>query len=113
MKWDETGIAVCESCCIFSTNQRLTLDPHPPKGSFYRTTVPQNILDGQPNPSTWGMPVAALDPAGCNPLTYFTNHSIVFGQSLSTSLLRIVLILFWPDITFCGIYNRLKNMPMS
>jgi len=63
MKWDETGIAVW---------------------SFYRSTIPQDILDGQPNPSGWGTPDAALDPDGCNPLQYFTNHSIVF------------------DITFCG-----------
>ncbi|KAI0932227.1 hypothetical protein AcW1_000592 [Taiwanofungus camphoratus] len=63
MRWDETGIAVW---------------------SFYRAAVPQDVVNGQPTPSTWGAPVAALDPSGCNPLTNFVNHSIIF------------------DITFCG-----------
>ncbi|EIM92458.1 uncharacterized protein STEHIDRAFT_47968 [Stereum hirsutum FP-91666 SS1] len=63
MKWDQDGIAVW---------------------SFYRVAVPQDIVDGSPDPSTWGEPSAALAPDNCNPLTYFVNHSIIF------------------DITFCG-----------
>jgi len=63
MKWDENGIAVW---------------------SFYRAAVPQDIVQGIPDPSNWGQPVAELWPQGCNPLTYFANHSIIF------------------DITFCG-----------
>ncbi|KDQ63731.1 glycoside hydrolase family 16 protein [Jaapia argillacea MUCL 33604] len=63
MKWDDQGISVW---------------------SFYRAAVPTDIVSGSPDPSTWGKPVATLEPAGCNPITNFVNHSIVF------------------DITFCG-----------
>ncbi|KZT02744.1 glycoside hydrolase family 16 protein, partial [Laetiporus sulphureus 93-53] len=63
MKWDVSGIGVW---------------------SFYRAAIPQDITDGQPTPSTWGEPVAFLDASGCNPITNFVNHSIIF------------------DITFCG-----------
>ncbi|KAI0703411.1 concanavalin A-like lectin/glucanase domain-containing protein [Cytidiella melzeri] len=63
MRWDDTGIAVW---------------------SFYRALVPDDIRTGEPKPENWGTPVAYLDPDGCNPLTNFVNHSIVF------------------DITFCG-----------
>ncbi|KAJ6509561.1 glycoside hydrolase family 16 protein [Mycena vitilis] len=63
MKWDETGIAVY---------------------SFYRSAIPNDITTGSPNPANWGVPVASLAPAACDPLTYFVNHSIIF------------------DITFCG-----------
>ncbi|KAL0951157.1 hypothetical protein HGRIS_007889 [Hohenbuehelia grisea] len=63
MKWDEDGISVW---------------------SFYRAAVPQNIFDGNPNPLTWGNPVARLDSSQCDPLRFFSNHSVIF------------------DITFCG-----------
>jgi len=63
MKWDEEGIAVW---------------------SFYRNAVPTDIVTNQPSPSLWGTPVAVLEPAGCDPIANFVNHSIIF------------------DITFCG-----------
>lgn len=64
MKWDEEGIAVW---------------------NFYRAAIPEDITDGNsPNPSGWGQPAAQLSPQGCNPLSFFSNHSIIF------------------DITFCG-----------
>jgi len=63
MKWDQDGISVW---------------------SFYRVAVPQDIVEGIPNPANWPNPTATLEPAGCDPLTYFLNHSIIF------------------DITFCG-----------
>ncbi|KAG1750014.1 glycoside hydrolase family 16 protein [Suillus paluster] len=63
MNWDENGIAVW---------------------SFYRAAIPQDIVQGEPNPSNWGTPVAALSTQSCNITQYFANHSIVF------------------DITFCG-----------
>ncbi|KIY52758.1 glycoside hydrolase family 16 protein [Fistulina hepatica ATCC 64428] len=59
MKWDVNGIAIW---------------------SFYRAAIPQDIKDGIPAPSTWGTPVAQLDPAYCNPIEYFVNHSIIFGD---------------------------------
>ncbi|KIK92969.1 glycoside hydrolase family 16 protein [Paxillus rubicundulus Ve08.2h10] len=63
MKWDTNGIAVW---------------------SFYRAAIPQDIIQGLPNPSNWGEPVAELAPSSCNITEYFVDHSIVF------------------DITFCG-----------
>ncbi|KIP11973.1 glycoside hydrolase family 16 protein [Phlebiopsis gigantea 11061_1 CR5-6] len=63
MKWDDTGISVW---------------------SFYRQAVPTDVVSGQPSPDSWGPPVAVLEPAGCDPIANFVNHSIVF------------------DITFCG-----------
>ncbi|EGN96860.1 glycoside hydrolase family 16 protein [Serpula lacrymans var. lacrymans S7.3] len=63
MKWDEEGIAVW---------------------SFYRAAIPQDIVQGEPNPTNWGSPVASLAPQTCNMTEYFANHSIIF------------------DITFCG-----------
>nr|VWO96731.1 Mixed-linked glucanase [Ganoderma boninense] len=59
MKWDDQGIAVW---------------------SFYRAAVPADVLAGSPTPSTWGEPVALLDPSSCDPITNFVNHSIVFGD---------------------------------
>ncbi|OBZ78832.1 putative glycosidase C21B10.07 [Grifola frondosa] len=66
MKWDDEGIAVW---------------------SFYRAAVPQDVVSGAPNPSTWGEPVAILEPSGCNPITNFVNHSIVFAD-MSYDLMR-------------------------
>ncbi|KAH8120381.1 concanavalin A-like lectin/glucanase domain-containing protein [Phellopilus nigrolimitatus] len=63
MLWDDTGIAVWY---------------------FYRVSIPKDILAGTPDPTSWVTPSAALDPGGCDPFTYFVNHSLVF------------------DITFCG-----------
>ncbi|EIW84558.1 glycoside hydrolase family 16 protein [Coniophora puteana RWD-64-598 SS2] len=63
MKWNADGISVW---------------------SFYRSAVPADIVSGEPNPSGWGEPVAALSSEGCELSNYFMNHSIIF------------------DITFCG-----------
>ena len=49
-------------------------------GSFYRALVPEDIQNGGPEPDNWGVPVAFLDPSGCDPITNFVNHSIVFGE---------------------------------
>jgi hypothetical protein len=78
MKWDETGISVCEFIYLrFGSkfSELIFLE-----GSFYRAAVPQDIEDGSPSPSGWGLPVASLSPKYCDPLsTFFVNHSIVFG----------------------------------
>ncbi|KIJ68402.1 glycoside hydrolase family 16 protein [Hydnomerulius pinastri MD-312] len=63
MKWDANSIAVW---------------------SFYRAAIPQDIIQGLPNPANWPKPVAELLPTSCNITEYFANHSVVF------------------DITFCG-----------
>lgn len=65
---------------------RVNEDYHPSlsviffAGSFYRNLVPQDVLIGEPKPDTWGEPVAMLLPGGCDPMTNFVNHSIVFGE---------------------------------
>ncbi len=59
MKWDETGIAIW---------------------NFYRISIPDDITNETPNPDNWGVPSAALAAEGCDPFTYFVNHSIVFGE---------------------------------
>ena len=61
------------------------------KGSFYRAAVPQDIVDGEPTPSTWGTPVANLLPTQCDPITNFVNHSIVFGELFQYSPLALTL----------------------
>jgi hypothetical protein len=74
MKWDETGIAVCEfQRHAFQALLILQV-------SFYRSAIPTDITSGSPNPANWGTPVASLAPAACDPLTYFVNHSIIFGE---------------------------------
>ncbi|KAJ4485540.1 glycoside hydrolase family 16 protein [Lentinula aciculospora] len=48
--------------------------------------VPSDVLAGTPNPSlaTWGAPLAQWSSSGCNPSTFFSDHSAIF------------------DTTFCG-----------
>ena len=81
MKWDTNGIAVCKHARFMNSlvSRKFTGIP----GSFYRAAVPTDIVAGQPDPTTWGMPVASLAPGDCNPISNFINHSIVFGKSLS------------------------------
>ena len=76
MKWDDEGIAVCEHISYLTSS----MSPQPRAGSFYRAAVPNDVQSGQPDPSSWGTPVAMLDPDGCDPITNFVNHSIVFGE---------------------------------
>ncbi|PPQ69732.1 hypothetical protein CVT24_001318, partial [Panaeolus cyanescens] len=53
--------------------------------SFFRAAIPQDILDGTPTPSTWGIPSATLlNSSLCDIPTFFQSHRIIF------------------DITFCG-----------
>ncbi|KAJ3972844.1 concanavalin A-like lectin/glucanase domain-containing protein [Lentinula raphanica] len=48
--------------------------------------VPSDVLAGTPNPSlaSWGTPMAQWSSSGCNPSTFFSDHSAIF------------------DTTFCG-----------
>ena len=78
MKWDQDGISVCE---LPPRTMILTVAESLAEGNFYRVAIPQDILEGIPNPANWPNPTATLEPAGCNPLTYFKNHTIIFGRS--------------------------------
>ena len=49
-------------------------------GYFYRVSIPQDILDGVPDPTQWAIPSAQLAPGGCDPFEFFNNHAIVFGK---------------------------------
>jgi hypothetical protein len=51
------------------------------KGSFYRVAIPEDVIDGTPNPSRWGAPSAVLEASDCNIGQFFANHSIIFGKS--------------------------------
>lgn len=106
MKWDDQGIAVCAPVHL-PRSGITTAHPRVRLGSFYRAAVPADVLEGSPNPSTWGEPVAMLDPSGCDPIANFVNHSIVFGAHTPTALSSPYGRLigddsFFLDITFCG-----------
>lgn len=51
---------------------------------FPRTSIPADITSGQPNPSSWGAPLAMWTSSGCPIDSIFKNQQIVF------------------DTTFCG-----------
>jgi hypothetical protein len=91
MKWDDEGIAVCE---YFSGAKKLLMAKRRfmSSGNFYRAAIPLDITDGQsPDPSTWGEPAAQLAPSGCDPLKFFANHSIIFGQSKVATYLGLLI----------------------
>jgi hypothetical protein len=50
MKWDENGISIW---------------------SFFRAAVPDDIGQGSPDPSSWGLPSATLANASCNIEQFF------------------------------------------
>ncbi|KAI0791995.1 glycoside hydrolase family 16 protein [Abortiporus biennis] len=50
---------------------------------FSRGAIPQDILDGKPDPDSWGTPAALFtDDTGCNIEDSFKDHSIVFDITL-------------------------------
>jgi len=50
---------------------------------FSRNAIPQDITDGNPDPSGWGTPAASFsDSDGCNIENSFHDHSIVFDITL-------------------------------
>jgi hypothetical protein len=76
MKWDENEISVCK-CPLFYLYNVITNGYI--LGSFFRAAVPNDIGQGSPNPSLWGIPSATLSNTSCNIEQFFVNHSIVFG----------------------------------
>jgi len=83
MKWDETGIAVCTFYRVYCSTG--SAEPVQSSGSFYRAAIPQDIVQGAPDPSNWGEPVAALSNQSCNITQNFVNHSIIFGENLENA----------------------------
>ena len=79
------------------------------EGNFYRVAIPQDVLEGIPNPANWPNPTATLEPAGCDPLKFFKNHSIIFGASRLISFRVIESADVEEDITFCGVYKGMDT----
>jgi hypothetical protein len=65
---------------------------------FPRSSIPNDITSGNPNPANWGSPAAKFTNAACNIDAHFTNHQIVINTSLcgdwgkSRTLLRGISI---------------------
>ncbi|KAI1385035.1 glycoside hydrolase family 16 protein [Hypoxylon trugodes] len=49
---------------------------------FPRSSIPQDITSGQPNPSTWGQPQTSFSGDGCDIPSHFRDHSIVFDTTM-------------------------------
>ncbi|KAI0792005.1 glycoside hydrolase family 16 protein [Abortiporus biennis] len=49
---------------------------------FQRQQIPQDILDGQPNPNSWGTPFGAFTNGNCDIADAFKNQKIVFDITL-------------------------------
>ncbi|KAG9025344.1 hypothetical protein FRB95_010267 [Tulasnella sp. JGI-2019a] len=58
MQWDDSGISVW---------------------FFPRPTVPNDVTNLNPDPTTWGIPMAHLSPEDCNVVQHFQDHVIVFN----------------------------------
>jgi hypothetical protein len=79
------------------------------EGNFYRVAIPEDILEGIPNPANWPTPTATLEPAGCDPLKFFQDHTIIFGASRLISFRVIESADVEKDITFCGVYKGINT----
>ena len=61
---------------------------------FPRASIPSDIANDAPLPSTWGTPVARFPASACNPYEFFVNQSIIFDTTLwSAPLLHSGLFL--------------------
>ena len=49
-------------------------------GFFYRSAIPDDILEGLPNPANWRLPSASLSHVNCPMDKYFKNQMIIFGM---------------------------------
>jgi len=61
--------------------------------TFDRCQVPQDIQNGNPNPDTWGVPVAFWSSSSCDIANAFKDHSIVINTSICGD---------WAGATFPG-----------
>jgi hypothetical protein len=49
---------------------------------FKRSSIPQDIASGNPDPSTWPTPVAFWSNAKCDMASHFVDHSLVIDTTL-------------------------------
>lgn len=49
---------------------------------FYRSAIPDDIINGLPDPSGWPLPSASLSTLGCPIDQYFRNHMLIFDMTL-------------------------------
>lgn len=49
---------------------------------FDRGAIPQDILDGNPNPDSWPTPVALWAADSCDMSSHFYDHSLIFDITL-------------------------------
>ncbi|GJJ09673.1 hypothetical protein Clacol_003897 [Clathrus columnatus] len=47
---------------------------------FYRQSIPADITQGAPDPTTWGPPASMLSSEGCDIDTHFNDQQFVFGD---------------------------------
>jgi hypothetical protein len=48
---------------------------------FPRGSIPQDIADGNPNPSSWGFPIAKFVGTGCDIDSIFRDHQIIINTT--------------------------------
>ncbi|EIW65027.1 uncharacterized protein TRAVEDRAFT_25981 [Trametes versicolor FP-101664 SS1] len=49
---------------------------------FPRSSIPSDLSSGAPVPSGWGTPMAHWPSSGCDPSTFFSQHSAIFDTTL-------------------------------
>jgi len=49
---------------------------------FKRSSIPQDITSGNPDPSTWPIPIAFWSNTGCDVASHFRDHSLVIDTTL-------------------------------
>jgi hypothetical protein len=49
---------------------------------FPRSSIPADITNDVPDPSTWGTPVADFPSTSCSPYTFFYDHFNIFDTTL-------------------------------
>lgn len=57
---------------------------------FPRSSIPSDLSSGAPVPSGWGTPMAHWPSSGCDPSTFFSQHSAIFDTTLWYAFARLI-----------------------
>ncbi|KAI0666248.1 concanavalin A-like lectin/glucanase domain-containing protein [Trametes maxima] len=49
---------------------------------FPRGSIPSDLSNGAPQPTSWGTPMAAFPASSCDPFKYFYQHTAIFDTTL-------------------------------